>query len=155
MTIVAQEGMPKPENPNFKGDLYLKFEVVFPTNLDADAEKTIVDTLAPYCPDLGKTQRTSQLSYFSFFLNRSFFFFNFFFFDLSIIIKIILILCVRFPATLPPLDDEENHWDAAMQPVDLGQFGKRSKKSREAYEDADDDDEDHEHGAGGVQCQQM
>jgi DnaJ family protein A protein 2 len=54
-------------------------------------------------------------------------------------------------------DDEHHdhdHWECRMHEVDLAQFGKKSSRSRQAYED-DDDEEGQGGGGGPVQCQQM
>eukprot|EP00301_Raphidiophrys_heterophryoidea_P024180 c7761_g1_i1.p1 GENE.c7761_g1_i1~~c7761_g1_i1.p1 ORF type:complete len:453 (-),score=95.09 c7761_g1_i1:82-1389(-) len=50
--------------------------------------------------------------------------------------------------------DASDHWDCQMQDVDVSQFGKKSSRSRQAYE-GDDDNDGQEGGGGGAQCQQM
>jgi len=50
------------------------------------------------------------------------------------------------------MHDGDERWDCTMHQVELDQFGKKSARGRQAY---DDDDGGEDDGHGGVQCQQM
>lgn len=45
--IIEGEGFPKHKNPYLKGNLYIKFHIEFPEQLDEEAQKKLVDILPP------------------------------------------------------------------------------------------------------------
>jgi DnaJ family protein A protein 2 len=49
---VRNEGMPKRENPYFKGDLYIDFVVTFPSELPPTVRATLIEQLSSFCPPL-------------------------------------------------------------------------------------------------------
>ena len=49
----------------------------------------------------------------------------------------------------------EEHWDSTMEVVNLDEFGKKSRRAREAYHDEEEGDDEEGAGQGGVQCHQM
>lgn len=49
---VDEEGMPRKNNPFQKGDLYLRFNVVFPEFLPEDATEKLAEILSPFCPPI-------------------------------------------------------------------------------------------------------
>lgn len=110
VTRVAEEGMPKKENPTLKGDLYLRFKVEFPKSLPKEVETPVVASLTTYCPKLAADEG---------------------------------------------MNDGDDKWESHMHEVEIEQFGKKTSKNRQAYEDDDGDDGEGHGQGGGVQCQQM
>lgn len=112
---VSEEGMPFKSNPFQKGDLYLRFNIVFPEVLPDETVAALRGLLAEHSPALNKVADEGD--------NKA--------------------------------GDDDMPWVCSMTPVDIKNFGAKSRREREAYGSDDSEDEGIHGGPGGVQCQQM
>jgi len=137
--VVPGEGMPKKENPFFKGDLFIVFSVQFPQSLPQEVQSALIERLDGFCENsVSDLERAKEEK------------------------KRILDERGSKEADMDDEEDKEQDsdekepevYECSLAPVNIGQFGKKAGGQSEAYHDEDEAEGDESAPRVGG-CQQM